>query len=318
MQLPEGLGLYWRDNETVQLGLSPARSAVFSGLYPREIPLLSLLRNPCTIEDIDQWARSNQVDADRARKIWNEVRNSGLAEDRPGTSTMTRPERAAAARAGVKGVEGIGDFALEIRGAGLIGAQLALTADLYGFSAIRVIDPTPVSESVARLLGLSTFGKPLDTVLRPRLRPAGSRNAQSIVVSISSRVYPLHTARTCLAEDVPYLPVVIAESDIQVGPFVTGTPCIECVESARTDRDEVWPLLAAQAGRLSMLEADAASALQVCSLIVSELVEFATNRDMEPRLSSSILHIPPPPLWPFIERVERHASCGCAADVFRA
>lgn len=59
MQLPEGLGLYWRDNETVQLGLSPARSAVFSGLYPREIPLLSLLRNSGLLTSADGSGRGS-------------------------------------------------------------------------------------------------------------------------------------------------------------------------------------------------------------------------------------------------------------------
>ncbi|WP_182354484.1 hypothetical protein [Flaviflexus huanghaiensis] len=317
MHIPEGLGLYWRTNDTVQLGLSPERNSVFEGLYPREIPMLSLLRNPCTLEDIDQWARSNQVDADRARKLWTEVSESGLAQERPDDGTLAPTEQAAAARAGIEELDKLSSVAVEIHGAGLIGARLALTADLYGFSSIRVADPNPVSEPVARVLGLSALGKPLESVIRPMLSPAKGRAERTFVVSVSSRVYPLHIARTCLAEDIPYLPVVIAETDIQVGPFVAGSPCIECVESARTDRDEAWPLLSAQAGRLPMLEADAASALQVCSLVVNELIEHAINGDMEPRLSSSILHIPPPPLWPFIDQIGQHASCGCGADAVR-
>lgn len=310
MQLPEGLGLYWRDNDSVQLGLHPGRSAVLTGLYPREVPLLNLLRNPCTLEDVELWAKSNQVDRDRAKKICGEVKQSGLTLERSDQGAMARAEYAAATRAGTASPGALASIAVDIRGGGLVGGILALALNLYGCGSLQFTAPHPVAESEARWLGLSAFGKPLETVVRPRLRP-GRKTTQSVVVSISSRVYPLHLARVCLADDVPYLPIVITESDIQIGPFVTGSPCIECVETARTRRDEKWPLLSAQAGRLPMLEADTASALQTASLTISELIHFAAHAQMEPRLSASILHVPPPPLWPHLEPVEAAQGCGC-------
>lgn len=317
MQIPEGLGLYWRDNDSVQVGLSPDRRAIFPGLYPREVPMLNLLRNPCTREDVELWARSNQVDLGRAEKIWTDVEATGLALDRSMPRTMARTEYAAATRAGTQAPDAAGRTAVEIHGGGLIGTLLALSLGLYGFGTVRIEDASPITESVARWLGTATFGKPLENALRPRLQPSRTPAEKKIVVSISSRVYPLHLARTCLADDIPYLPIVIAESDIQVGPFVTGSPCIQCVESARTESDRAWPLLSAQAGRLPMLEAETASAFQVCALVIGELIHLVSRPDLEPRLSSSILHVPPPPLWPSLEKVEVFAGCGCASGPVR-
>lgn len=313
MQIPEGLGLYWRDSSSVQIGLHPGRQAIFPGLYPREVPMLNLLRNPCTKEDVELWARSNQVDLGRAAKIWADVEATGLALDRSMPGTMARTEYAAAARAGTLEPDRAGTVAIEIHGGGLIGAVLALSLGLYGFGSISISDSSPITESVARWLGTAAFGKPFESAIRPRLQSSAQEPEEKIVISISSRVYPLHIARACLADDIPYLPVVIAEADIQIGPFVTGTPCIECVESARAEEDRAWPLLSAQAGRLPMLEAETASAFQACAIVIGELLQYVGRPDLEPRLSSSILHVPPPPLWPTVETVPRFQGCGCAS-----
>lgn len=310
MQIPDGLGLYWRDSDCVQIGLHPDRRAIIDGLYPREVPLLNLLRNPCTAADVDVWAKSHQVDRDRARKIWETVSATGLARDATMPGRMARDEYAAAARAGAVDPEAARSTAVTIEGAGLIGSLLAIVLDLYGFGAVAVNDPHPVSESGARWLGLAAFGQPVEAAVRPRLRPGDPINRR-IVVSVSSRVYPLHIARVCLADDIPYLPIVVAESDIQIGPFVTGSPCLECVESERTRQDSAWPLLSAQAGRLPMLEPDTASAFLTCGFAAAELLQFVTDEGYEPRLSSAIMHIPPPPSWPTLETVERAADCGC-------
>jgi len=312
MQIPEGLGLYWRDDDSVQIGLRPDRRAIFPGLYPREVPLLNLLRNPCTEEDVELWARSNHVDLDRAKKIWVDVERTGLALDRSLPSTMGRPEYAAAARAGTI-TDAASRWAVDIHGGGIMGALLSLSLGLYGFGTVRLIDDGPVTESAARWLGTALYGKPLATAIRPRLQPSSTKASERIVVSISSRVFPLHLARTCLADDVPYLPIVIAETDIQIGPFVTGSPCIECVEAARTDEDRAWPLLSAQAGRLPMLEAETASAFHASALVIGELLHAVSKPHLEPRLSASILRVPPPPLWPSIDSAPVHDGCGCAS-----
>jgi bacteriocin biosynthesis cyclodehydratase domain-containing protein len=48
--------------------------------------------------------------------------------------------------------------------------------------------------------------------------------------------------------DDPHLVVAIRETAAVIGPFVVPgeTPCVRCVELARSDRDPGWPALAAQ------------------------------------------------------------------------
>lgn len=62
-----------------------------------------------------------------------------------------------------------------------------------------------------------------------------------------------------------------------------------------------------------MLEAETASAFQACAIVIGELLQYVGRPDLEPRLSSSILHVPPPPLWPTVEAVPHFQGCGCAS-----
>lgn len=297
---------------SIQIGLYPERRAIFDGIYHREEGLFNLLRSPCTREDVDQWARTHRIDDDRAAKIWNSVQGSGLVLEKSLPMGMSAAEYRAASRAGTLDPVAASRTAVEIHGLGLVGVLLALNLNLYGLASIHVTDPSPVTESQARWLGSESFGKPCDTAVRPRLRPARQEDpATTIIVAVSSRTYPRHIARKALAEDVPLLPIVIAEADIQIGPFVTGSPCIECVESARSKEDEAWPHLTDQAARFQRLEADTASAFQAVSWVVGEIMHLINHPELEPRLHSSILHIPPPPGWPYLEPVEPFPRCGC-------
>lgn len=313
MYLPEGLGIYWRERDSIQLGLYSERSAVFEGLYPREVSLFNLLRSPCTPEDVSHWARSNQVDQERARKIWDRVSETGLAVNDTLPGSMALTEFNALTRAGAAHPTRTGTTAIEIHSTGLIGTLLALVLNQYGFSSIYFTDPGPVTESESRWLGGASYGQPVENAVRPLLRPGSKKATQTLVVAVSSRVYARHIARVALANDIPFLPVVVAEADVQIGPFVTGTPCVECVELHRQDQDEAWPVLASQGARLSILETDTASAFHAVSLVVSEILHVINHPELKPRLHSSILHVPPAPSWPTIEEIIPHEKCGCHA-----
>lgn len=311
MYLPDGLGVYWRDHDSVQVGLHPERSAIFDGLYPREVSLFNLLRNPCTPEDVSHWASSHQVDRERAAKIWGQVEESGLAVQNTLQGSMARTEFLALARAGSAFPERASRTGIEIHGTGVIGILLALALNNYGFASIHFSDSKPVTEAQSRWLGTAAFGQPTEQVVRPLLLPQRKKPERTFVISVTSRVFPRHIARMTLANDVGYLPVVVAEADVQVGPFVTNSPCIECVELSRRDRDAKWPLLANQAERLPVVETDIASAFQASSWVVGEILHTLAYPTVFPRLHSSVLHIPPPPAWPTIEKVSPHLECGC-------
>ncbi|MDO5722918.1 MAG: hypothetical protein Q4P33_00745 [Flaviflexus sp.] len=309
MHLPFGLGLFWRDNESIQLGFDEARSAVLDGLYPAEVPLLGLLSRPCTLTDVLAWARGAGVDASRAKKIFQWVADTGLAVTDTHPARMAPCEFAAASRAGEVDPSARAEIGVRILGAGLIGSVCALLLDAEGIGAVQIEDRHPLTGSQSRWLGATHIGEPIDQVLRPRLR-GGGQPSRRITLSVSSRIIPRALAAECLAEDEPYLPIVIGESDITIGPFFfPGGPCHNCLDFHRRDADPSWPFLHTQATRLPGIEPDSTAALISAAWACSEIIELATHP--YPRLMASQLHLPPPPGWPRVTEVSVHGECGC-------
>lgn len=311
MHLPFGLGLFWRDNESIQLGLDEQRSAAINGLYPAEVPLLGLLSRPCTLTDVLAWAKTAGVDGSRAEKIFREVAGTGLAVTDVHPTRMAPCEFAAASRAGPVDPAARADLGVRILGAGLIGSVCALLLDAEGIGSVHIEDTHPLTGSQSRWFGASHIGEPIDQVIRPRLR-GGGQPSRRITLSVSSRIIPRQLAAECLAEDEPYLPIVVGESEITIGPFFyPGGPCHNCLDFHRRDADPSWPFLHTQASRLPGIEPDSAAALVAAGWACAEIIDLATSS--HPRLMSSRLHIPPPPGWPRMSEAQAHEDCGCQA-----
>lgn len=310
MFLPHGLGLYWRDHDTVQLGLRE-RVAVLPRLYPAEVPLLSLFRQPVTLVDVLDWAARHGIDSSRAQMIWDEVEGSGLGiEHEP---DMLRVEFAALARAGDPPAEGERHLGLTFHGAGLIGSLAALAAQGEGFGPISLSDPSPVSINQARWLGQDTVGLPIDHVIRSRIRPRQDLPRDTVHISVTSRVLPRHLAGELLATDKTLLPVLVDEGGVNIGPVIAPGmgPCVECLTLHEKDRDPAWPHLEHQAGRLPLLEPDSTTALMAASWLVRELCQLATGSS---RLHRHIIVMKPGAAWPTLVPVTTHPDCGCSAS----
>lgn len=309
MHLPFGTGLYWRKDESIQIGFDPQRRAILTGLYPGEVPLLNLLRQPCTLTDVLAWARSNGVDPSRAEKIFRRVESTDLALDNDGSVRLTSCEYAAAGRAGMVDARKRADLGVRIRGAGLIGSILALLLDLEGIGAVQLADPLPLTADQSRWFSSTHIGQPIEQVVRARLRSA-AQPERWMTASVTSRVIARDVAAGCLANGEPYLPIVVSESEIRLGPFFApGGPCHNCLDLHATRADESWPLIATQAARLPGIEPDGASALMAASWACAEIVDYAVRG--RPRMSERILHLPPPPGWPRLEAIAAHSECGC-------
>lgn len=315
MYIPPGLGLYWRTHRDVQIGLSEPSTHVLTGLYPGEVPLLSLLTRPCTDADVVAWAKRNRVDESRARKIAASI--SPIATSEMNRGHCGRSEFAAAARVGAAYPAERADMHVTIVGSGLVGIFLAQFLDLEGIGRITIDDSAPVTAAESEWLSASDVGLPLDQVLRSRLRPRSSTPSTPVVVSVSSRTFPRPVVAHTRAGALPYLPVVVNETSIDIGPFVTeGTPCVDCLELHRTAADLAWPILTEQARHLPRLEPPVTGAAMAGAWVTSEILHLATAGYS--RLAGAIISIPPAPGWPRITDVQPHPECGCSAGVNNA
>lgn len=91
----------------------------------------------------------------------------------------------------------------------------------------------------------------------PRLRdalldegvPAGSRSDPDAigVIAVEGAATALHLA-SYLREDTAHLPIAFETAATVIGPLIVPgqTPCLACLDAARTERDPAWPLLHSQ------------------------------------------------------------------------
>ncbi len=113
-----------------------------------------------------------------------------------------------------------------------------------------------------------------------------------------------------LRRDIPHLGVVFGDVGVRIGPFVEpgDGPCLRCVDLAKTDADEAWPVLAAQlAGRdaWTTLPLARPAALRVATAVVDRLL--ADDRSFAERsvfIDAASFRLSAAPHCP-------HPRCGC-------
>lgn len=305
MHLPHGLGLYWRDPETVQLGFG-SKSHVLPRIYPREVEMLALLSRPVTLIDIETWAERHGVDASRARLLFEEVSTSlGIPSPSP-----AYPDQSAHERAGLTSTDHRAAHVC-LTSTGLPGILLARALTSAGLGRITFTDSAPIGLEEARWLGSRWMGMGVDVGVRSELTPRIDAGPVDLHVDISSRALPHETGARLLAEDTPFLPVVLGEFESTIGPLiVSGTsPCLECIRLHNTDEDPAWPVVDMQARRLPALAIDTTSAMMIAAWTVNEVLCALTGPS---RLTRHRIVIAPG-AWPRLEAVNTHPECGCSA-----
>lgn len=309
MFIPHGLSLLWRNTTDIQIGFGHDRTLKVRDLYPREVPLLNQLSQPCTQTDIDQWAASHGVDKSRARSIVSTVSDSPVSVETAQSGYMAGVEFHYGARTGRLHVQQRASSGVSLVGAGLVGSLLATILDAEGIGSITVTDSSPVTPAQSDIFGTQYIGQRLDSVIASRLRPRRQRAETTLVISVTTRIPPRDVARTCLADGTPYLPVVIGETGIQCGPLVdTGSPCVECQVLHEADSDPAYPFLAEQVARLPQLEPPIGSAFMTASWLALIILDFVeTGRNVLPHHRLHITGYS----WPYVMDVQPHPECGC-------
>jgi bacteriocin biosynthesis cyclodehydratase domain-containing protein len=134
------------------------------------------------------------------------------------------------------------------------------------------------------------------------------------VVAPVTGVVPPETAAAVRRQ--VHLVVVVRETTAAVGPFVVPglTPCLRCVELARSERDPQWPALAAQlAGAPRAVEAcDIALATLAASLATLHALTWLDGDELPPS-AGGVLEVDLEGGRLRRRSVAAHPECGCGA-----
>jgi len=315
-----GLARLWRDRATLQLGSDPAHAVLLDLTDPAQSRLLDLLDGSRSTRAVLDHAARLGVPADQARHLLDMLIARGLIvgahtllpanlpeharhrltaeatalalrrDELPGTPAQILRRRAAAR--------------IVLTGRGRLARPLAVAVaeagighvaiDLTGTREARDAVATAVSRAVP---GVETRpvrrGQATLTVLLGADRPA----------NLLAASYARHRQAHLLVDIRDRTPVV--------GPLVppTGTPCLNCLDLHRRDRDPGWPQLASQLCAIGPATiCDSATLLAAVSVGTAEILAFVDGGSPETIGAAIEVHAPARlrrRAWP------AHQGCHC-------
>jgi hypothetical protein len=305
----------WRDGRTLQLGTDPRVAIMLELADPIAVRVLDLLDGTRTERTVIAEATSFGVPEQDAQAVIDALRRGGLLvgshsllprglpeswRDRleresgalalsrlAGRSPTTWPNRTpadvlrrrAAAHVLVAGHAWLG---------GVIASALAQ-------SGVRNLDPAfegwtmPSDAMVGGLLpgdaNRSRASAAADAVRRaaPETRIASLRaGSANFVVRVGARPALALATRGARERASPRLDVHLRDAVVVVGPLVVpfGSPCGHCLNLHRRDRDDAWPVLAAQlaTGRDSIEPCAVTTALAGAAFAAAEVLAYIDGR----------------------------------------
>jgi bacteriocin biosynthesis cyclodehydratase domain-containing protein len=279
----------------------PARTAAEPAGSPAADPAGGPVAGPATVPALDRAARTT---GDVAADYWLGPAGRG---GRLSPADMMR--RRAAAQVLVAGHAWLGaQIAAALAGAGIGHVDPALDGwTRPGDAAVGGLVPTDMHRSRASAAA--------DAVRRaaPETRVAPLRAGDAtFVVRVGTRPGSALATRGVRQRAAPRLDVYLRDGVVIVGPLVMpdGSPCGQCLELHRRDRDPAWPALAAQlaTGRDSTDACAAATAMAGTAYAVAEVLAHVDGRPVS--TSGALVEIAAPGdarrrSW------ARHPDCHC-------
>lgn len=261
----------WRDPCRLQLGTDPSRAVVLELADPASARLLDLLDGTRTEAGLIREAGHLGVPADEAIGLLTALRGAGLVLDSHalfpgGMAEPARRRLAGEASALARHADPAPAVRLRRRGAAQVivsgASQLVVPiASALVSSGVGHVDPDV--SGVTRLTDAAPAGLLPADAHRPRgvaaaeaLRRAAPEavlgalrpGAASFAVLVGFAAPAALTALAHAKRRLPHLAVTVRDGTAVIGPLVRPgqTPCLNCLDMHRRDRDPAWPTIAAQ------------------------------------------------------------------------
>ncbi|MET9541782.1 TOMM precursor leader peptide-binding protein [Streptomyces sp. NPDC006553] len=346
----------WRSLRSVQFGVTPAHAVVLDPVDQATGTLLGLLDGTRGTELLRAEARTLGLPSGRLDALLGRLESAGLLADastaRPGRPGPTagavdtaldplradlaslsvvhpEPDRAVRTLAARRAVR------VQVRGAGRVGAMVAVLLAAAGVGSVEVVDSGRVEpwETAPGGLPAEAVGERRATAARRlvgrwrRSRVPGGPGESSDGVGLSLVVVtprdglgayvpdPL-PAQRWVTTGTPHLYAGVLEATGVVGPLVLpgGTACARCLQEERTDRESDWPRLLAQwrsGARHPLPACDLGLATAVAGLAAAHALAFLDG-DLPASTGTRWATSLPMLEWR-AERLRPHPACPCGA-----
>ena len=335
-----GLRRLWRDRETLQLGRVPGPAYVLAGIDEPVRHALALLDGTRDVERLADDAERAGCPPERTDQLLGLLGGAGLLEDaaRGAPSllalsqqerdrrtadvrslsilTRGRPHGALARRAAAR---------LQVRGAGRVGALVAITLASEGIGCVDVVDEATTRPSDVGAGGLlpDDVGRTRGEAARARVRASAPSVAcapltsPDLVVLAPVGALPDDAGPELVRRRAPHLLAEVRGTVGVVGPLVLPgrTSCLHCHDLTRTDHDPGWPWLAAQLAGAPRGTApcDGALAMAVASQAVMQVLALL-DEVVRPVAVDGTLELALPDHRWRRRSWTRHPACTCAEE----
>jgi bacteriocin biosynthesis cyclodehydratase domain-containing protein len=346
LALKPGLVTFWRDQDTLQIGVHPRRGVTISGAG-RVAGLIALLDGSRDGPALTAAARALGITDEAADRLIALLAAAGLLDDFPASALRVVPDavrdRLAPELATTSLAHGDGDGGarslarrsaayVRVYGAGKVGACIATLLASSGIGhvacqdtgAARAADVTPAG------LAAADVGQPRPEAAARAVRRAAPQTCtedragrRPDVAVLTSDHGPELTgdhgpelAARLTADRVPHLAAAAGEAIGVVGPLVQPgrSACLRCLDLHRTDRDPGWPgVLAQLLGRRPATPAcGSVLAASVAAQACAQLLAFI-DRGRATAVTDGTLELVLPD-WPWRRRSwPPHPGCRCGA-----
>ncbi len=334
--LVPGVRRLWRDRHTVQLGADPRRAIVLEFADPALARVLDLLDGSRSEAAVVRDAAALGIPESDTATLLGTLHDGGFAVDAQSLLPPGLPEpvrRRLTTEAAALALRRAGPPAAAIRrraaahvlitGYGRLAVPLAATLAQAGVGHVDAAVSGRAETRDAAVGGLSPAdtGRPrgtaaADAVIRAapatNVRPLREDTATFVVQAGACRPAGL-AALAYARRRVAHLAVEIRDGTAIVGPLVppTGSPCLNCVDLHRRDRDPAWPALAAQlsTGPEHIAPLGVTTLLVVTGYAAEEVLAYVDGDT--PQTLGTTIEISAPGReirhsWP------AHPDCGCA------
>lgn len=326
----------WRDAETLQLGRSPGRAAVLTGIDPAARSVLAMLDGSRDRVALTQAADAAGCPPARTAEVLSLLDGAGLLDDAADRRSVAGSHRAERDRLApdlgslrlVHGADAVEVLRrrraarVVVEGAGRVGAPVAALLDAAGVGAVQVVD-----DGLTRPEDCGVGGLRAAAVGRPRQEAAGE-----LVTGATDQRVAAAAPRVALPDLVVLAPVAGAPtpepprllphllSEVRgevgvVGPLVVpGTSaCLRCLDLTRTDHDPGWPAIAVQLATNARAAApcDGVLAVAVAAQTAAQALAFLDGTGL-PAAAGGTLELAYPD-WRWRRRSwQLHPDCDCA------
>lgn len=338
--LKPALRRLWRDQSTLQFGITGPHAVVLAGLSSADRSVLDLLDGKRDVDAILAVASGAGVERDHAARLLSTLEHAGALDDagvlpapalgederqRLGPDLLSLSLRHRGPGAAARVLERRRHAVVAVHGTGRVGADVAMLLAAAGVGTLACLDDAPMSHADVTPGGLprvvaDTRGSV--TALRAgrftsMTRTTTDRPEQvtlALVTPASSEALP--EIATSVRNE-PHLLACVRETTGVVGPLVVPgvTSCLRCLALTRGERDPHWPLLSAQLVGTTAAEAcEVALAGLVAALAAMQALAFIDG-DPAPPAAGALLEYDAANATLRRRSVAVHPTCGCSPDI---